>query len=156
MAVCSRCGEHVADNASFCGTCGQPIAATAPAVTPTAVPSGDSGMAQNVAGLFAYSLGWVTGIIFLLIDKRPFVRFHAAQSIVVFGGLSVIYIILERIFISSLFYGGYGFFSFGGLLLEAFQLVFVVLWVFLMIKAYQGELFKLPIAADIAENLAKK
>jgi hypothetical protein len=56
----------------------------------------------------------------------------------------------------SFFYGGYGLFSFGGLLLEAFQLVFVVLWVFLMIKAYQGELFKLPIAADIAENLAKK
>ncbi len=156
MAVCSKCGEHVADNASFCGKCGQPIAATTPAVAPTAVPSGDSGMAQNVAGLFAYSLGWVTGIIFLLIDKRPFVRFHAAQSIVVFGGLSVIYIILERIFISSFFYGGYGLFSFGGLLLEAFQLVFVVLWVFLMIKAYQGELFKLPIAADIAENLAKK
>src|SRR3984957_13683606 len=154
MAFCKACGTELG-GAAFCPKCG--ASQTASAVPMATAPAASSeGLAENVAGLLCYVLGWLTGIIFLLIDKRPFVRFHAAQSIVVFGGLSVIYFILERIFISSLFYGGYGFFSFGGVLREAFQLVFVVLWVFLMIKAYQGELFKLPIASDIAENLAKK
>ena len=46
-----------------------------------------TGLSENVAGLLCYILGWITGLIFLLIDKRPFVRFHAAQSIVVFLGL---------------------------------------------------------------------
>ena len=55
-------------------------------------------MDENVAGLLCYSLGWVTGLIFYLVDKRPFVRFHAAQSMVVFGGLHIIYYILIRIF----------------------------------------------------------
>ena len=55
-------------------------------------------MDENVAGLLCYSLGWVTGLIFLLIDKRPFVRFHAAQSLVVFGGLHIVYYILSTIF----------------------------------------------------------
>ena len=49
-----------------------------------------TGLDENVAGLLCYVLGWVTGIIFFLIDKRPYVRFHAAQSIVVFGGLHIL------------------------------------------------------------------
>jgi uncharacterized membrane protein len=155
MAVCSKCGEPVADNASFCARCGQPIG-TAPAVGTTTVPSGDSGMSQNVAGLFCYSLWWVTGIIFLLIDKRPFVRFHAAQSIVIFGGISILYIIFQQVFFSGFGYGAYGFYSLAGMLFEAVRLLGVVLWIFLMIKAYQGQLFKVPFAADIAENIAKK
>jgi uncharacterized membrane protein len=156
MAICSKCGGQVADNASFCGACGQAVVGTAPAAGATAVPSGDSGLSQNVAGLFCYSLWWVTGLIFLLIDKRPFVRFHAAQSIVVFGGINIIYIVLAQIFFSGFIYGSYGYFSLGGLLFLALRLVSVVLWIFLMIKAYQGELFKVPVAADIAEKLVKK
>ena len=51
----------------------------------------ESQMDEKVAGLLCYVLGWITGMIFYFIDKRPFVRFHAAQSIVVFGGLHVIF-----------------------------------------------------------------
>jgi uncharacterized membrane protein len=156
MAVCSKCGGQVADNASFCGKCGQPLAVTPNAAGATAVPTGETGMAENVAGLFCYSLGWVTGLIFLLIDKRPFVRFHAAQSIVVFGALQVVYIVLAQIFVSSFFYGGFGYLSLGGMLFLALRLVGAVLWIFLMVKAYQGQLFRVPIAADIAQNLVKK
>lgn len=61
--------------------------------------------ARTALGLLCYVLCWLTGII-LLIDKRPWVRFHAAQSIVVFGGLSVIRIAL--IFMSSLIGGMLG------------------------------------------------
>jgi uncharacterized membrane protein len=111
------------------------------------------GMAENVAGLLCYSLGWVTGLIFLLIDKRPFVRFHAAQSLVVFGVLHVVYYIVASIFFVGIgaVAGGFGL---GVMLLDAIRLLATVLWIVLMVKAYQGERFKLPYAAEFAENIA--
>lgn len=113
-------------------------------------------MEENIAGLLCYIGGWVTGLIFFLIDKRPFVRFHAAQSIVVFGGLQIIYIILTTILIRDFWAGGFGFFSFSGLLFNAVRLAAVVLWIVLMVKAYQGVRFRIPIAADLADSLAAK
>ena len=65
-------------------------------------------MSENVAGLLCYALGWITGLIFYFVDKRPFVRFHAAQSIVVFGGLHILYFIVAVFFGMSLFTGGLG------------------------------------------------
>ena len=87
----------------------------------------------------------VTGLIFLLTDKRPWVKFHAAQSIAVFGGLTVIRIGL--LFMSHLL--GWAIFGLIGL-------VSLVLWIFLMVKAYQHETVRIPIAADIADSLAGK
>ncbi|MFC1621117.1 DUF4870 domain-containing protein [Candidatus Omnitrophota bacterium] len=99
------------------------------------------GMQPNLAALLCYLLGWITGLVFYLVEKKnKFVRFHAIQSIVVFGGLAVINIVLLVIpVIGALI----------GLLLS---LLALVLWILLMIKAYQGEMFKLPIAGDIAEK----
>ena len=114
------------------------------------------GMAENVAGLLCYSLGWVTGLIFFLIDKRPFVRFHAAQSMVVFGGLQILQIVLGRIFFASMYSGGVMNVSMGSGLLSLLGLLAFVLWILLMIKAYQHERFKLPVAGDFAENIAGK
>jgi len=98
-------------------------------------------MQPNLAALLCYLLGWITGLIFFLVEKKnKFVRFHAMQSIVVFGGLAVINIVLLVVpVIGALI----------GLLLS---LLALVLWILLMIKAYQGETFKLPIAGDIAEK----
>src|SRR6202795_1917254 len=87
MAFCKACGTELG-GAAFCPKCG--ASQTAPAVPMGTAPAASEGLAENVAGLLCYVLGWVTGIIFILIDKRPFVRFHAAQSIVVFGALTVI------------------------------------------------------------------
>ena len=57
-----------------------------------------TGMQPNVAGLLCYLVGFVTGIVFLIIEKEnKFVRFHAMQSIIVFGGLFVLQIILSFI-----------------------------------------------------------
>ena len=153
MAFCKACGQEIG-TATFCPKCGANQAATAPPVV--AVPSGSnapttSGIDENIAGLLCYVLGWVTGIIFLLIDKRPFVRFHAAQSIVVFGGLMIIRIGLGMM---GAFTGGLlGHGMFWGLF-TLIGLIGFVLWILLMIKAYQHELFKVPIAAPIAENIA--
>ena len=111
-------------------------------------------MAENVAGLLCYVFGWVTGLIFFLIDKRPFVRFHAAQSMVVFGGLQLIYILFGRFFFPGFWTGGVGFVY--GPLFSILQLAAFVLLIVLMVKAFQGQRFKVPVAGDFAENLANK
>ena len=113
-------------------------------------------MEENVAGLLCYVGGWVTGLIFFLIDKRPFVRFHAAQSMVVFGGLHIIYVILAEVFFGSFLVGSFGLFSLGSLLFSAIRLVALVLWIILMVKAYQHQKFKVPIAAGISDSLMGK
>ena len=145
MAFCKACGQDIGTSA-FCPKCGanQSSAAAAPAAAPAAA-SGTEGLAENVAGLLCYAVGWVTGIIFLLIDKRPWVKFQAAQSIAVFGGLTIIRIGL--VFMSHFF--GWAIFGLIGI-------VGFVLWIFLMVKAYQHENVRIPIAADIADSLAGK
>src|ERR1700689_1300802 len=99
MPHCTKCGAAVADNAAFCPACGATQGAAA--VTTSPAVSSQTGMSENVAGLLCYLLGWVTGLIFYLIDKRPFVRFHAAQSIVVFGGLHILNIVIGIFFRTS-------------------------------------------------------
>jgi len=159
MAHCTKCGAAIADNAAFCGSCGSAQSA-APSAVPTASPAAaapaQSQMSENVAGLLCYLVGWITGLIFYFIDKRPYVRFHAAQSIVVFGGLHIINIALGVMFGMSLMMGGLGGFSAGMLLYWLVGLVSFILWVLLMIKAYQGERFRVPVAADLAEKIFGK
>ena len=151
MPHCTKCGTMVAENVAFCPSCGTPQAAgVAPAMAPSA--GTQSGLSENVAGLLCYLLGWVTGLIFYFIDKRPFVRFHAAQSIVVFGGLTVIRIVLAMLFVS----GGLAGFSMGMGLLWIVSLIGLVLWILLMIKAYQGEKYRVPLAADLADQIFGK
>ena len=154
MAYCSKCGGEVQTGVAFCPKCGQ--AQVGEQVTQTS-QSTQTGMAENVAGLLCYLLGWVTGIIFFLIDKRPFVRFHAAQSIVVFGGLHIINIVVAIIFGAGLMMmGGGGSFGLGWALYRLIGLVAFVLWILLMVKAYQGQKFEVPVAAGIAKSFAGK
>jgi uncharacterized membrane protein len=152
MAFCKSCGQEIG-TATFCPKCGanQGAVAATPAAVPAASPT--EGLQENVAGLLCYALGWLTGIIFLLIDKRPWVKFHAAQSIVVFGGLMVIRIALA--FMAGMVGGiiGYGGL---GLIGMAIGIVGLILWIFLMIKAYQHETFRVPVAANIADGIAGK
>ena len=151
MPHCTKCGTTVADNVAFCPSCGTPQAAgVAPAMAPAV--GTQSGLSENVAGLLCYVLGWVTGLIFYFIDKRPFVRFHAAQSIVVFGGLTIIRIVLSMLFVA----GGAAGLSVGFGLLTLVSILGVVLWILLMIKAYQGEKFRIPLAADLADQIFGK
>ncbi len=99
------------------------------------------GLQPNVAALLCYLLGFVSGIIFIVLEKNnKFVRFHAMQSTVVFGGLFVFSIVLP--FVPVL----------GWILIPIVGVLNIVLWVILMVKAYKGECFKLPLAGDIAEK----
>jgi uncharacterized membrane protein len=116
-----------------------------------------TGMQANVAGLLCYVLGWLTGLIFFLIEKEnKFVRFHALQSIIVFGGLFILNLAIGT------FTGIFAAIGMGvlipliSLINGLLVLAGLVLWVLLMIKAYQGEKFKLPVIGDIAEKTAEK
>jgi uncharacterized membrane protein len=99
------------------------------------------GLDENIAGLLCYVLTWITGLIFFLIEKdSKFVKFHAMQSIVTFVGLFIVYIILG--FIPLI----------GGIIATIIGLLMLVVWIILMIKAYQGVKFKLPVVGDLAEK----
>ena len=71
MAYCNKCGTELGADAAFCPKCGQ---AQMGGEHVTTSQSAQPGLAQNVAGLLCYALGWVTGLIFFLIDKRPSVQ----------------------------------------------------------------------------------
>jgi len=113
---------------------------------------------ENVAGLLCYLLIWVTGIVFFLLEKKnKTVRFHAMQSILTFLPLSIIAWIVGWIGAPK-WSGGwyYGHFDPGipALIYLSWIIwaVTVILWIVLMIKAYQGQKFKLPVIGDIAEK----
>ena len=104
-----------------------------------------TGLDANLAAMLCYAIGWVTGLVFFVIEKDSrFVKFHAMQSIVVWLGLTVIWYAMLMI-------------PFIGLMLSPFVFLgMVVLWIFLMVKAYNGDKFKMPFAGDIAEQQSAK
>ena len=100
---------------------------------------------QNLMAALTYLLGIITGVIFLVIErKNAYIRFHAAQSVVTFGIIFILSIILP--FIPVL----------GRVLLAVLNIVQLVVWILLMVKAYQGVKYKLPYIGDLAEDLLKK
>jgi len=104
-----------------------------------------TGLSENIAGLLCYVAWWVSGLIFLLIEREnKFVRFHAVQSIYVFGILNIVIIVLNIIPLI------------GSVLAWIISMLALVLWVVLMVKAYQGAMFKLPWAGERAERQANK
>jgi len=111
-----------------------------------------TGLESNIGGLLSYLLGWITGLIFFLIEERDeFVRFHAMQSIIFFGAITVAWIILGFLQwipgpVGALF----------TVLISLVALFAFVMWIVLMVKAYQGELFKLPVAGELAQRYSPK
>ncbi len=103
-----------------------------------------TGLEANVAGLLCYVLGWISGLVFILIEKEnKFVRFHAMQSIIVFGAITVASIIFRWIP------------SIGSILNLLLSFLALVLWIVLLVKAYQGIMYKLPWAGNLAEKQVK-
>ncbi len=170
MAFCKACGQD-AGEATFCPKCGasqstsQPTYQGAPPKAPVSAPAGGSapaaefptaGIEENVAGLLCYLVGWLTGLIFLLIDKRPFVKFHGAQSIalnITFFIVWVLFWIVTLILgmITAMLHFPIGFLM--AFLFPVVILAFFATFIFCMYKAYQHEKFKLPIIGDIVEKM---
>jgi len=113
-------------------------------------------MDAQLAAALSYGMGWVTGVIFLILDKRPFVRFHAAQSIVIFGVLNAIIITLSVLSGVSLLVGKVEGLSPYYALVALLYMGAFILWIVLMVKAYHGVKYEVPVAARLAHNLAAK
>ena len=105
------------------------------------------GLEENITGVLCYVLGWLTGIIFLVLEKEnKFVRFHAIQAIATFLPLSVIVWVIA--FIPPL-----PFLPFIGVVISSLiWILSLILWLILMFKAYQGEMYKLPIVGEFAKK----
>jgi uncharacterized membrane protein len=102
-----------------------------------------TGLNKSTAGAISYVLGPVTGVLFLLIDKDPFVQFHAMQSIVVFTSLVLLQWVLGLTIILLP-------------LVPIVGLIVFVLWLVLIYKAWQGDKWKVPLLGNFSENLLKK
>jgi uncharacterized membrane protein len=114
-------------------------------------------MAANVAGLLCYVAGWITGIVFVVLEKKSkFVKFHAWQSIMVFGVLTVIQIILSIIGAIAVSIFSFGLWQFAHVVGILVWVVTVGLWIALMLLAYQGKIWKVPGAGNWAEKQANK
>ncbi len=106
------------------------------------------GVTENLEALLCYAMGWVTGAIFLFIEKENrFVRFHAMQSLVTFLALWILLFLLHGFLgILPVPFMFYLFHWLSGLV----ALIHLFLWVLLMVKAWQGEWYRLPVAGDFA------
>ena len=118
------------------------------------------GLDENVASAACYVLGWLTGIIFFLMEKdNKTVRFHAMQSILTFLPLMILVWIIGAIVsmmvLSAGMYGAVGIWGIVSLIMTLIWIIMLLLWLFLMFQAYQGEKFKVPIVGDIAESQVK-
>jgi len=104
---------------------------------------GGTGLKKETAGALAYVLGPITGVIFLIVEKDAFVRFHAMQSIVVFVGLFILQWIL-------------GFTVVLIFLVPLIGIVGFVLWLLLIYKAWQGQEWEVPFLGKFARQFVKK
>jgi uncharacterized membrane protein len=94
-----------------------------------------TGLDVRLAAMLTYVAGWLTGALFLLVERKSrFVRFHAWQSVLTFLPVFLALWFLPLWFL--------------------FWPVSVALWIVLMIKAFRGERFKLPVIGDIADRRA--
>jgi uncharacterized membrane protein len=102
-----------------------------------------TGIQENVAGLLCYLGWWVTGIIFLILEKEnKFIRFHATQSLILFGIIFIVAIIFSPI----------PFLSIIGVIV---WIIGVILWIVMMLMAYQGKTYKLPWIGNLAEKYSR-
>lgn len=111
-------------------------------VQPAGQPDNQShGLKPNIAGALAYVLGFVSGIIIYLISKDKFAKFHALQSIMFSLAVYVVHYMI-------------GFLPGSYMLQSLVNLASLILFIFLVVKAYKGEKYKLPVIGDIAEKNA--
>jgi len=128
------------------------------------VAKGDSAaqMKQNKMGLVCYAGFWVTGIIFLITEKKNrLIRFHAMQALVTFGILNIVWGIANAVRWSAwTFAGGFGFsyaqWVAGSVVFWIFFAIWWILWAVLMYRTYHGRMYRAPWFGDLAEKCLAK
>jgi uncharacterized membrane protein len=151
MALCPNCGSNV--EGRFCAKCGTPVAEQGPGATPPIGAGAGTGLDNNVASALCYLVGFITGILFLVLEpysRNREIRFHAFQSIffnIAVVGLSILLTIITMIlpwFMGAMI----------SLLSIVLWLGILGVWIYLMVKAYSGQKVVLPIIGPLAEKQA--
>ena len=100
-----------------------------------------TGLDEKIAGMLAYILGWISGIIFLILEpNNKYVRFHAFQSILVFGALTVVGVVFGWIPVI------------GTIIYIVASVLGFILWVILLVRASQGQKYQVKWAGPLAEK----
>ena len=157
---CSQCGAENPEEAKFCSKCGAVLAVSPTLTEGAAKPEAESstGLSANVAGLLCYVAGWITGIVFIVLEKKSiFVKFHAWQSIMVFGVLTAAHLILSTI-LRAIAFATFspGLAVFAGVLGTIIWIMMAILWIILVIQAGTGKMWKVPWAGNWAEKQISK
>ncbi len=146
MAFCPSCGAQMSDGTAFCPACGKPVGGTVGSTSPLAA----GGVPDNVAGALAY-FTIIPAIIFLVLEpfsRSRFVRFHSFQCIFFALAWFVLSVALNIVAHIPIF----GFLTL--LIWPLVGLAGLIIWLLLVLKAFQGQKFKLPIIGDLAEKQA--
>jgi uncharacterized membrane protein len=150
MAFCTVCGAQTADGSTVCAACGR---SGAPAAQPVTAPAG--AMTDNVAGMLAY-VTIIPAMLFLVIEpysKSRFVRFHSFQNIFLHVAGLVLWIALFIVSMVLAFIPILGHIV-AFLLWMCLSVGLLIVWIILLLKANQGQMWKLPIIGDMAEKQA--
>jgi uncharacterized membrane protein len=154
MAYCTNCGTQM--DGQFCPKCGAQAGAALPLGGPVAAGRVETGLGVNGASALCYLFGFVTGIVFLLLapyNREAKVRFHAYQSIFLSASVAVLHIGISMMSLLLQVIS----FPLGvlfGLLHAAVSLGFFLVWLYMMLKSYQGEKVMLPVIGELAERQA--
>jgi uncharacterized membrane protein len=145
MAFCPSCGAAV--EGRYCAKCGTAVDPGAPATPAVNIPPiSAAGLPENTAAALCYLLGWVTGIIFLVLEpynKNKLIRFHAFQSIFLGVAVMVVWWALRIVL-------PWGVWRLMGLV----DLLFFLLWIYMLLQTYQGKKVVLPVIGDLAAKQA--
>lgn len=115
-----------------------------------------TGVDPRLSALLCYTAWWISGLIFLFIERQHrTVRFHAAQSLILFGGLSIVIFLLSFFSVAMLMVSG-GAFQAARVLVYLVWIGAVGLWLVLMYRTYQGDTWRVPLAGDLAAKIAAR
>jgi uncharacterized membrane protein len=146
---CPDCAAQIPDTATYCPGCGR-------AMGPVERVDGTVGaLPETLAGALAYCT-ILPAIVFLLVEpysKNRFVRFHSFQCLAVSLVTVIVGAMLRVVGFVLFFVPGLGHLLVW-LLSMVVSLAFFAVWVVLIVKALQGEMFKLPVLGDFAERQA--
>jgi uncharacterized membrane protein len=161
MTFCAKCGAALSEGVAFCGSCGAPVGAAAGGATPSPTPAGPpaptaaTGLEPNVAGALAY-VTVIPAIIFLVVEpynRDKFIRFHSFQSIflaIAWVALAIVLMIVSAVLAVIPVIG----WILGLLLWMALMIGMLVLWVFVVYKAYKNERYMIPVIGKFAAQQA--
>lgn len=131
---------------------------------PGQIEKSSTGLDANLAALLCYVFGWISGLVFFLIEKESrFVRFHAMQSILLNIVVAVVCILLWIVSFVFILIGmqlpdimGTLMWFLASLVWLVFCVGVLIAWVMCLIRAYQNQYFKLPVIGNMAEKFANK